>query len=122
QIQEVSEKGYRHLLGEFIELYPPSKIIPYLETNFEIDELIVDWFKLKVKYINRLGEQTFNEKMYNLFEYHRNYAVPLEEIENILNSNKFKLLELSIDRWKKIIVYKKEKRKIVSKFKNSKLR
>ena len=89
EIQEVSEKGYRHLMASFIELYPPSKIISFLENSFDIEELRVNWFELPAKYINRLSNRTYHIAENRLMNYHRTYSIPLEEIENVLYSNKF---------------------------------
>ena len=121
EIQEVSEKGYRHLLAEFIELYPAAKIISFLESNFDTKELRVEWFKLPKKYINNLNERTYNIEENKLLNYHRNSSIPFEEIENVLFSNKFEKLRLTLNLFKLKISYKENQRKTVLKFKQSKL-
>src|SRR5690606_28473162 len=60
KIQNISEKGYRYLLGEFIELYQPSEIMPYIE-KLNLNHLSLQWFLLPSKYIN-----SFSDKLYNL--------------------------------------------------------
>lgn len=122
EIQEVSEKGYSHLLAEFIKLYPPAKIISFLENNFDIKELRVEWFKLPKKYINRISERTYNIEKNKLMKYNRNLSINLEDIENVLYSNKFDKLEFTLDFFRVVISYKKNKKKTVLKFKESKLR
>lgn len=121
EIQEVSEKGYRHLLAEFIELYPAAKIISFLESNFDTKELRVEWFKLPKKYINKLNERTYNIEENRLLNYHRNSSIPFEEIENVLYSNKFEKLRLTLNLFKFKISFKENQRKTVLKFKQSKL-
>jgi hypothetical protein len=122
QVQIISEKGYRHLLADFIELYPPSKIIPFIEKNFEVKELRVDWFKLPTKYINKISDRIYNLEENDLLRSHINFAIPLIEIENVLHSNKFKKLELKLNLFKSQISYKNSEEKIIDKFKSSKLR
>lgn len=122
EIQEVSEKGYRHLLAEFIKLYPPARMILFLENNFDIKELRVEWFKLPKKYINRISERTYNIEENRLMNYHRSLSVPLEEIENVLYSNKFEKLELTLNLFKVKISFKENQKITVLKFKQSKLR
>lgn len=122
EIQEVSEKGYRHLLSEFMELYAPSKIIPFIEKNFNTKDLRVDWFKLPTRYINKISERTYNAEENELFRYHRDYSFPLEEVENVLHSNKFKKLEFTLNLLKSKITYKRGQQSTVSKFEYSNLR
>lgn len=120
-IQEVSEKGYRHLLSEFIQLFHPSKIIRFLEENFVIKELRIEWFKLPKKYIDLISERTFNFERDELFRYHQRSSIPLEEIENVLYSNKFKNLEFSLNLYRSKIHYKSSQLKTVLKFSGSKI-
>lgn len=121
KIQKMSEKGYRHLLAEFIELFPPSKIIPFLENNFDIQELRVDWLKLSTKYINKLSERTFNSEKNELVRYHQSSSIPLEEIENVLSSNKLDNLLSFLTIFKTKISYKRSQSKAVLKFNRTKL-
>jgi len=121
-VQEISEKGYRHLLVDFIELYPPSKIIPFLEKHFDVGELHINWFKLPAKYINRISEGTYNLQENRLMQYHGRYSIPLDEVENVLYSNKFDKLEFTLKLFKTRISFKKTENKTVVKFKESKLR
>jgi len=122
EIQVVSEKGYRHLLADFIELYSPAKIISFLEKNFEIKELHVDWFKLPTKYINKISERIYNIEENRLIRYHRSFSFPLEEIENVLYSNKFEKLEFTLDLIKAKVSFKEAQKKNVLNFEQSKLR
>ncbi|SNR33966.1 hypothetical protein [Lutibacter flavus] len=122
KIQEISEKGYRHLLADFIELYQPSKIILLLEIDFDIEELHVEWFKLQKKYINKISERTYNIQENRLLTNHQSLLIPLEEIENVLYSNKFEKLELTLDLFKAKVSFKNNQKKTALKFKQSKLR
>ncbi|MGV0831156.1 hypothetical protein ACTS9D_02875 [Empedobacter brevis] len=123
EIQDVSEKGYRHLLADFIKLYAAIEIIPFLEKNFEIKDLYVDWFKLPVEYINTISERTYNIEEINLLKYNMPSSIPIEEVENLLHSNKLKKLKSSLDFFRLSISYKKsEKNKITDKLRKSKLR
>jgi len=122
KIQDVSEKGYRHLLAEFVILYKPAEIIPFLEKNFDIKELSIEWFKLPIKYINRLEERTYNIAKNRLMEYNRSLFIDLEDIENVLHSNYFSKLEFTLNLFKFRIRFKENQRKTVLNFKQSKLR
>jgi hypothetical protein len=122
EIQEISEKGYRHLLAEFIILYKPAEIIRYLENNFDIKELNLEWFKLPPKYINKLGEQTYNIAENRLMEYNRSLSINFEDVENVLHSNYFNNLEFTLSLFKFKIRFKKNQQKTVLKFNQSKLR
>jgi len=122
KIQEVSEKGYRYLMASFIELYPASKIISFLENNIDIEELHVNWFELPVKYINRISDRTYHIAENRIMSYHRSYSIPIEEIENVFYSNKFIKLEFTLDLFKAKVSFKKGQKKIVKKFEQSKLR
>ena len=122
EIQEISEKGYRHLLAEFIILYKPAEIIRYLENNFDIKELNLEWFKLPPKYINKLGEQTYNIAENRLMEYNRSLSINFEDVENVLHSNYFNNLEFTLSLFKFKIRFKKIQQKTVLKFNQSKLR
>lgn len=121
KIQDVSEKGYRHLLSEFVVLYKPSVIIPFLEKNFDIKELNIEWFKLPIKYINRLAERTYNIAENRLMEYNRSLSISLEDVENVLYSNYSSNLEFTLNLFKFKIRFKKNQQKTVLKFKQTKL-
>lgn len=121
-VQEVSEKGYRHLQADLIELYPPPKIIPFLEKHFDVKELYIDWFKLPTKYINNISDHTYNLQENRLMQYHSRYSIPLNEVKNILYSNKFNRLEFTLGLFEARISFKKSENRTVEKFKASKLR
>lgn len=122
EIQEVSEKGYRHLLAEFIELYKPAEIIPYLENNFDIKEMNIEWFKLSTEYINKLEERTYNIAENRLMKYNQNRSVNLEDVENVLKSNYLSKLEFTLNLFNFKITFKEKQGKTALKFKQSKLR
>ena len=117
KIQDISKKGYRHLMAEFIVLYKPSEIIPFLENNFDIKELSVQWFKLPTKYINKFEDRTYNIAENLLMNYYNSSSIPLEEIENVLKSNKFENLESTLNLFKVKIRFKESQRKTVLSYK-----
>lgn len=121
EIQVVSEKGYRFLLAGFIELYPPSKIISFLETNFDVEDLRVSWFELPTKYINKISARTYNIEVNKLIRYHRSFSIPLEEIENVLCSNKFEKLVGTLNRFKAKVSFKENQKRTILKFKQSQI-
>lgn len=121
KLQDVSEKGYRHILADFIELYSPAKIISFLEKNFDVNELNVRWFELPTKYIDRISESTYRIEEHRLISYHSNFLIPMEEIENVLHSNKFKKLEFSLAFFNMKVSFKEGQKKTVLKFEQSKL-
>lgn len=95
KVQNISEKGYRFLLGEFIELYKPFEIIPFLE-KYNLDNIKLDWFSLPTKYINTFSDKTYNYALNQLLSYHRSGWVELRDIKNVLLSRKIKDIELAM--------------------------
>lgn len=122
KIQKVSEKGYSQILADFIKLYPPKKIICFLETNFDINTLQVSWFLLPVKYINVMSDSTYNVEESELFRHNRSISIPFEDIENVLYSNKCEKLIFSIEIFKASVSYVQNQKKSISKFLNTKIR
>ncbi|AZA82238.1 hypothetical protein C1637_09580 [Chryseobacterium lactis] len=94
EIQNISEKGYSYLLGEFIELYQPSEIIPKIEAC-NLDHLSLQWFLLPTKYINSFNNKLYNYAMNQLTSLHRSGSIEIGEIKNALLSNKLKDIELT---------------------------
>lgn len=87
-IQNISEKGYRYSLGEFIELYEPTKIISFIENEFNPDDLNIQWFLLPTEYINLFSDKLYNYALNKITEYNRSGTVDLNEIKNALYSNR----------------------------------
>lgn len=118
-IQKISEKGYGHLLGSFIELYPPNIIIPFLD-DYNLDDLIINWFLLPTKYINIFSDQMYNYAITNVVKYHRASTMDIYDIKNALLSNRINDIEVTFSIVKlKIRVEKSDE--ILNKIKNSKL-
>jgi len=87
-IQEVSEKGYRGLLADYIELHSPN-IIDFLINTFDIEELHISWFKLPSKYVDHFPDVIFNVSMKKLLKYHsHNREIDFNEVENVISSNR----------------------------------
>ncbi len=121
-VQENSEKGHRHLLSEFIELNPPSKIIQFLEKNYDVFDLRVQWFELKSKYINRISDELYHYQENKIFDYHSNSNIPFEEIRNVITSNKSEKLKYSLAIFEAIITYNKKDIKLVKNLEHTELR
>lgn len=86
EIQEVSEKGYRHLLSEYIENKPKS-IFSFLIKNFIINDLVIDWFLLPVRYINHLPERIIDFQLNRTFSIHsHSMEIEYTDIKNVLKS------------------------------------
>jgi hypothetical protein len=124
KVQTISEKGYRHLLEEFIKLYPPPEIILFLEENFEVENMSLQWFQLPAEYIDSISERTYNLEENNILRYHRpSSSIPIEEIENVLYSNKSEKLIATLDFFRTSISYNSSQSDTINKIsKKSKLR
>lgn len=94
-IQSQSGKGNRHLLAEFVELMPPKEIIPFLEKNFDVDELQINWFLLPPDFINEISNLTYRLEEEQLIRYNSTYT-RFEDIENVLYSSKRQMLERTL--------------------------
>lgn len=88
KIQEVSEKGYRGLLADYIEQHSPN-IIDFLINTFDIEELHISWFTLSSKYIDQFPDIIFNISMKGLLKYHsHNREIDFNEVENVISSSR----------------------------------
>ncbi len=122
KIQEVSEKGYRGLLSGYIELYSPQMIIPFISNNFEIKDLRIEWFLLPTEYIDIFPDKVFNTALNNILKYnYHNKEIDLNEIQNVLYSNRLEELESILDLTKYSIRVSKS-HPIIKEFKNSRFR
>jgi hypothetical protein len=88
KIQNISEKGYRGLLADYILENPPEFIKEILE-SFHPSNLTISWFLLPPEYINALPDLVYNIEKTSLIKYHRtNRNIPYYEIENLVDSNR----------------------------------
>lgn len=88
KIQDISEKGYRGLLADYI-LQNPPEIINHILDSFHPDNLIISWFLLPSEYINVLPDFVYNLEKTSLLRYNRtNKNINYDEIENLLDSNR----------------------------------
>ncbi|WP_146202904.1 ATP-binding protein [Pedobacter paludis] len=95
-IQKVSEKGYRDLLANYLELHPPL-FINNLNSEFEADDLIIDWFSLPVNYINVFSVDLFDMAMHKILREHRFHKkLNFSDFKNVLES-------IYCERFKKIL-------------------
>lgn len=87
-IQKRSEKGYRGLLSEYIEQYPPSKIIPFFVDNFETSDLIIEWFLLPPEYINKFPDELYDLGIQGALNWKVSKDVDYYKIANVLKSKR----------------------------------
>jgi hypothetical protein len=88
KIQDISEKGYRGLLVDYIEEKTPKVIKKILE-HYHPSNLSISWFLLPTEYINVLPDLVYNLEKTNTIKYHRtDRKIPYDEIENLLESNR----------------------------------
>lgn len=86
-MQNISEKEFRGLLIDFISYYSPEDIIPFLEDNFEIEDLIIDWFLLKPIYIDQFSIALFNKAIRKLLDENRfTQELDLRDCKYVLDS------------------------------------
>ncbi|MBN3583362.1 hypothetical protein JYB64_13270 [Algoriphagus aestuarii] len=87
RIQENSEKGYRALLSEFIEKYPPKNIIPHLTQNYEIKDLRISWFLLPTEFIDVFPPNLFHFDLTRLLRDNSyRQEIKFEDISNVAES------------------------------------
>lgn len=87
-IQAASEKGYRRLLADYIELHS-ARVIDFLLNNFDTDELHIAWLSLPARYINRLPDGVFHGSLKDILTYHRSTKqIDLHEVDTIIQSNR----------------------------------
>lgn len=88
KIQDISEKGYRGLLADYILGHPPEFLRQIL-TSFHPTHLKISWFLLTPEYINVLPDLVYNIEKTELIRFHRtNKSISYNEIENLLDSNR----------------------------------
>lgn len=119
KIQDISEKGYRYLLGEFIELYQPSEIMPCID-KLNLNNLSLQWFLLPTKYINSFSDKVYNFAINQLLKVNRSGSIEIDDIRNGLFSTRLKDIELEFSIIKtKIRVEKTDN--IIKELKSSKI-
>jgi hypothetical protein len=119
KIQDISEKGYLYLLGEFIELFEPFEIIPSIE-KLNLNHLSLQWFLLPSTYINSFSNKLYNFAINHLLKNNRSGSIDIDEIRNGLLSTRLKDIELEFSITKtKIRVEKSDE--IIKGLNNSKI-
>ena len=87
--QEMSEKGIRHLLADYISIHPPSIIEKVIEL-YDLDELNISWFDLPPNHISEFPEKVFNYAVNTLWKQNRiNHEVDFKDIANVFYSSKW---------------------------------
>lgn len=88
EIQFISEKGYRSLLNDYLELHAPEFIIQ-LEEQFDLTELSGLWFKLPPAHIDSIPDRLFNNELRELIKYNRyDKEINFDEVKNVLKSSR----------------------------------
>jgi len=119
KIQDISEKGYRYLLGYFFELYEPSEIMISIE-KMNLNDLSLQWFLLPVEFINSFSDKVYKYAINRLLNANRNGSVEIYEIKNGLLSNRLTDIELQFSITKtKVRVEKSDD--IIKELKKSKI-
>lgn len=119
KIQDISEKGYRYLLGDFFELYEPSEIMACVEKN-NLNHLSLQWFLLPTEYINSFSDKVYNYAINRLLQANRSGSVEIEEIKNGVLSNRLTDIEVQFSITKtKVKVEKSDD--IIKELKKSKI-
>lgn len=101
-IQEISERGYRGLLAEYITLNSLD-IIQFLNNNFDFDNLNVSWLELPSKYISTLPDYIFQSALKKVLGYHSyNKEIDCNEVINVFDSIRKEELKyvLNLTRYK----------------------
>lgn len=87
--QEMSEKGIRNLLADYISTHSPS-IIKKVIKLYDLDELNISWFDLPPNHISAFPEKVFNYAMNTLWRQNRfNHEIDFNSISNVFYSSKW---------------------------------
>lgn len=87
--QEMSEKGIRNLLADYISIHPPS-IIKKVIKLYDLDELNISWFDLPPNHISAFPEKVFNYAVNTLWRQNRfNSEIDFNGISNVFYSSKW---------------------------------
>ncbi len=90
--QNMSEKGIRHLLADYISIHSPS-IIDKVMKYFDLDDLNIIWFNLPPKHISAFPERVFNYAVNTLWKHNRfNKEVDFKDIANVFYSSRWEEL------------------------------
>ncbi|QUH31124.1 hypothetical protein [Vallitalea guaymasensis] len=97
-VQNLSEKGIRHILHNYVNSCDTS-IIKRMRRKYDLKDLNVRWLELPVTHIEMLGRQEFVNLLYHEMERRYIYSyIEYDDIENVLNS-KYKNLALDYIKW-----------------------
>lgn len=100
--QNMSEKGIRHILTDYINLHSP-KIVEIVIDNFEIENLNISWFNLSPNHISEFSDRVFNYAVRKVIESnHYRKKVDFKDISNVFYSSRWLNLldELKFLRYK----------------------
>jgi len=87
-VQEISEKGYRNLLLDYIHQHEPKFLTDILK-RFNIQDLHIPWFLLKPDYLNVLPMSVYRQEFDQQLDYHYSHReIDVQDVENVLLSNK----------------------------------
>lgn len=120
-IQDVSEKGYRGLLADYIMENPPELIKNILDC-FHPTNLSISWFVLLPVYINVLPDSVYNLEIRNILKFHHyNKQIDYDEIKNLLDSNRLNQFRETLVFHRYRISIKEKSSEIIKKLKALKI-
>jgi len=86
-MQQISEKEHRTLLLDYIQYYQPYDIISFIENNFDLEDLMIEWFYLPTEYLDIISTKTYQHAVLKILRYHRSHPkLKLADVENLINS------------------------------------
>lgn len=87
--QEMSEKGIRTILQDYIENHDIS-ILNVIEREYELENLNVRWFELPSNYIDAFSDALFNIAVRQILRNNQyNQKIDVADIENVIPTKRF---------------------------------
>jgi len=85
-IQDISEKGYHHLMASYIKEHP-AEIIHFINSNFTVTNFDISWLELPAAYIDVMPDLIFQHAFRKLLRiHHYNKQIDFKDIKNVLDS------------------------------------
>lgn len=97
EIQEISEKGYRWLLGSYIE-EKGAAFLEQLLSEFDYKELKISWFLLRPELLDVLPQEVFYYELGKEMQYHASsQSIESYDLINAIKSNKAWLVKRDLE-------------------------
>jgi hypothetical protein len=107
EIQQISEKGYRGLMLDYIENQNPS-IIEFLFEQFDTNELVIPWLLLPSEYISEIPIHKLFDELYEKIRYNRSKTISAHEVINVFNSKYGSVLNEFLHKENLTLLFKRE--------------